>query len=124
MWMHQEATRWPATAPLCQPTHSAPLLSKDLLSRTLVRISDIADRYDLCSVDTMASYGQLLGPPSYEDANLFDQVEIRPASPGGDGRGEGAAHAAAGPTMNISVDDPVKRTEQTIIPGRSGCKQY
>jgi hypothetical protein len=67
----------------------------------------------------MASYGQLLSPASYEDANLFDQVEIRPSSPGVENEGPGNLAAdSAGAQLSISVDDPVKLVEQTMIPGR------
>ena len=69
-----------------------------------------------CSVDTMASYGQLLDAPSFDDATLFDQVDIQPST------SEEHKEAEKQSTIHtrITVDDPVKRTEQTIFPGMSG----
>lgn len=64
----------------------------------------------------MASYGQLLDAPSFDDATLFDQVDIQPSS--SEGQKEEAKQDKA--HTHITVDDPVKRVEQTIIPGMSG----
>ena len=69
-----------------------------------------------CSVDTMASYGQLLTVPSYDDATLFDQVDIAPSS----SKSQESPDEQITLRTHIHVDDPVKRTEQTIIPGMSG----
>lgn len=70
-----------------------------------------------CSVNTVASYGQLLDAPSYQDATLFDAVEIRPSGGSDEPSGGGAP---ALPATSIAVDDPVRRTEQSLIPGVSG----
>lgn len=70
-----------------------------------------------CSVDTVASYGQLLSVPSYDDASLFDQVDIQPSSSQKQNEEE---IKESRPRTQIVVDDPVKRPEQTIIPGMSG----
>lgn len=67
-------------------------------------------------MDTVASYGQLLSTPSYDDAAIFDQVDIQPSS--SQQKSEEAKPQAA--QMHITVDDPVKRAEQTIIPGVTG----
>ncbi len=64
----------------------------------------------------MASYGQLLDAPAFDDATLFDQVDIQPST-----SQEQKEEAKQDKThTQITVDDPVKRTEQTIIPGMSG----
>ena len=68
------------------------------------------------SVNTVASYGQLLSAPSYDDATLFDQVEIQPTE-----QHAGNGHKTQGPpATSVTVDDPVKKVEQTLIPGMNG----
>ena len=68
------------------------------------------------SVNTVASYGQLLSAPSYDDATLFDQVEIQPTE-----HHTGNGNTAQGPpATRVTVDDPVKKVEQTLIPGMNG----
>lgn len=64
-------------------------------------------------MNTVASYGQLLSAPAYEDATLFDAVEIQPGNAPADSK-------PAAPATAVTVDDPVKKVENTIIPGMSG----
>ena len=78
--------------------------------------ANLCKSFFACSVDTMASYGQLLNAPSFDDATLFDQVDIQPSS----SKEQKQEEEQDTVHTNITVDDPVKRTEQTIIPGMSG----
>ena len=64
-------------------------------------------------VDTLASYGQLVGPPSYDDSTLFDRH--------GMGRQDTSASAsvardssmpAGPPPLKITVTDPVKKVSR------------
>lgn len=68
----------------------------------------------------MASYGQLLNAPSYDDANIFDQVDIQPSSSPKHKVEQKHEQKQDAAKTRVVVDDPVKRTEQTIIPGMSG----
>ena len=65
----------------------------------------------------MASYGQLLSVPAHDDANVFDQVDIQPSKSQDQSKGNSRPKSQK---TEIIVDDPVKRVEQTIIPGMSG----
>lgn len=74
----------------------------------------------VCSVHAQASYGQLLSAPSYDDAAIFDQVDIQPSTSKSQ---KAEAREEAEPEKQrttIVVDDPVKQSEQTIIPGVTG----
>lgn len=71
-----------------------------------------------CSVDTFASYGQLLNVPIAEDAEIFDQVELQ-GSTQGHGKQQGGTEQPKH-SLEIIVDDPVKLVEQSMIPGMSG----
>lgn len=53
-------------------------------------------------MDTLASYGQLVGAPSYDDSILFERNEDH-GDPGS------AAGGDRRPVMKISVTDPVKK---------------
>ena len=71
----------------------------------------------LCSVDTFASYGQLLNVPIAEDAEIFDQVELQSSAHQAK---QETAREEPKYTTEVIVDDPVKRVEQSMIPGMSG----
>lgn len=62
-----------------------------------------------CRVDTLASYGQLVGPPSYDDSILFER---------GDSPREAGSAASGGgrPALKISVTDPVKKVCSQSLP--------
>jgi len=68
-------------------------------------------------IETLASYGQMLAPPSYDDSMLMGQGEIQPDLL--DGAQDEDAPSRAG-AFQIEVSDPVKRVENSIIPGVSG----
>mmetsp|Transcript_17683 Transcript_17683/g.49470 ORF Transcript_17683/g.49470 Transcript_17683/m.49470 type:complete len:564 (-) Transcript_17683:1848-3539(-) len=66
-------------------------------------------------IETLASYGQLLAPPSYSDSVLLDKGEIQPDSlPSED------FPATRACPLEITVSDPVKRVEGGVIPGVAG----
>lgn len=64
-------------------------------------------------VETLASYGQLLSPPSYSDSILMDKGEIQPESL------KQEIHVPTSP-LQVIVSDPVKRVEGSVIPGVAG----
>lgn len=59
-------------------------------------------------VDTLASYGQLVGAPSYDDSGLFDRNE-------GHGEPGSAGSGSSRPVMKISVTDPVKKVARLCM---------
>lgn len=69
------------------------------------------------SVDTFASYGQLLSSPISEDAEIFDQVDLQASTQQAKqaDKTQEERHST-----EIVIDDPVKRVEQSMIPGMSG----
>jgi len=67
-------------------------------------------------IETLASYGQLLAPPSYADSVLLDKGEIQPDEISA----ELAPKPARSSPLQITVSDPVKRVEGSVIPGVSG----
>ncbi|KAK9805542.1 hypothetical protein WJX72_004051 [[Myrmecia] bisecta] len=67
--------------------------------------------------DTVASYGQLLAPPSYADSVLFDRGEIQPE---GLDVPESSSAPKSARALQITVTDPVKKVESSIIPGVTG----
>ncbi|DBA90824.1 hypothetical protein WJX77_010125 [Trebouxia sp. C0004] len=85
-----------------------------------------SDQYATTRLDTLASYGQLVTPHTFDDAPDVSQHEIRPQ--------QGAQTNEAGPSSSaslphaqmqgrrpqISVTDPVKHTEKSLVPGVSG----
>jgi len=69
-------------------------------------------------METMASYGQMLAPPSYDDSMLLEDGEIQPDVLEAAAEERGPASRAR--AFAIEVSDPVKRAEGSIIPGVSG----
>ena len=55
-----------------------------------------------CRVDHMASYGQLVGQPAYDDSGLFDRHGAAPA-------GEAASSSRSTPALKVIVTDPLKK---------------
>ncbi|CAL8464753.1 g4288 [Coccomyxa elongata] len=76
-----------------------------------------AQHDDTTRVDTLASYGQLVGPPSYDDSVLFERNEDH-GDPGS------AAGGDRRPVMKISVTDPVKKVEQGFLGVQGGYVTY
>ena len=65
-------------------------------------------------MDTLASYGQLVGPPSYDDSVLFERNEDH-GDPGGAGGRDSR------PVMKISVTDPVKKVTRLVACLLAAC---
>ncbi|EIE22906.1 hypothetical protein COCSUDRAFT_66447 [Coccomyxa subellipsoidea C-169] len=76
-----------------------------------------AQQDDTTRVDTLASYGQLVGPPSYDDSVLFERNDPN-EEPGG------ASSASSRPPLKISVTDPVKKVEQGFLGVQGGHVTY
>ena len=55
-----------------------------------------------CRVDHMASYGQLVGQPAYDDSGLFNRH-------GGAPEGTEAASSSSTPALKITITDPLKK---------------
>lgn len=85
-----------------------------------------SEQYATTRLDTLASYGQLVTPHNFQDASQASQQEIPPQ--------QGMQSSEAGPSSStsfpqvvsqrqrpqISVTDPVKYTEKSLMPGVSG----
>ena len=67
------------------------------------------------NMETLASYGQLLAPPSYSDSVLLDKSEIQP-----DVLATEELPTSRTCPLEITVSDPVKRVEGSVIPGVAG----
>ena len=89
------------------------------------------DRYVPTRVDTLASYGQLVTPHTFQDAPEASQQEIQPQ--------QGASSSEAGPSSSsssfpqfvpqkhqphITVTDPVKHVEKSLIGVNGGYVMY
>lgn len=53
----------------------------------------------------MASYGQLVGQPTYDDSGLFDRPGAAPES-------EAASSSRSSPALKITVTDPLKKVSR------------
>jgi len=85
-----------------------------------------SDQYATTRLDTLASYGQLVTPHTFDDAPDVSQHEIRP-QPGAQTNEAGPSSSTSLPRAQmqgrrpqISVTDPVKHTEKSLVPGVSG----
>lgn len=93
-----------------------------------------SDQFAPTRVDTLASYGQLVTPHSFEDAPQASQQEIQPqqtASSGEAGPSSSSSSSTAFPQRSaqgqrphITVTDPVKHTEKSIIGVNGGFVMY
>ena len=85
-----------------------------------------SDQYATTRLDTLASYGQLVTPHTFDDAPNVSQHEIRPqreaqTNEAGPSSSTSLPHAhTQGRRPQISVTDPVKHTEKSLVPGVSG----
>ena len=90
-----------------------------------------SDQYAPTRVDTLASYGQLVTPHTFEDAPQASQQEIQPQ--------QTASSSKAGPSSSSTVfsqrsaevkrphitgTDPVKHTEKSLIGVNGGFVMY
>ncbi|GMH38963.1 hypothetical protein BSKO_06861 [Bryopsis sp. KO-2023] len=80
--------------------------------------ADSKDENEESQADNFASYGQLVGPPSYEESVMYESV----VHAGGEGEEE--AVSTKGPPLTISVSDPQRRELQMIVGMKSGYIQY
>lgn len=85
-----------------------------------------SDQYATTRLNTLASYGQLVAPQSLQDAPQTSHPEIQPQ--------QGAESSEAGPSSsasfsqgiarrqqpNITITDPIKHSEKSMMPGVSG----
>ncbi len=85
-----------------------------------------SDQYATTRLDTLASYGQLVTPHNFQDAPQVSQQEIQPQ--------RGMQSSEAGPSSStsfpqvgpqgrrpqITVTDPIKHSEKSLMPGVSG----
>ncbi|DBB03248.1 TPA: hypothetical protein ACH3X3_010645 [Trebouxia sp. C0006] len=85
-----------------------------------------SDQYATTRLDTLASYGQLVTPHTFDDAPDVSQHEIRP-QPGAQTTEAGPSSSTSLPRAQmqggrpqINVTDPVKHTEKSLVPGVSG----
>lgn len=107
-----------AKAEMVQPldrkpqTADAPI-TLDFGSSTLNRDSNDSDDgvADESGLETYASYGQLVGPPSYEESVLYDSV-VNASNENGE---TSAAAFVATPPLTVKVCDPQKREQSTIF---------
>ena len=68
-------------------------------------------------VDTLASYGQLVGPPSYDDSTLFDRSSAgRHDTSTCAGAARSSSAPAGPPPLKITVTDPVKKVRRPHQP--------
>lgn len=85
-----------------------------------------SDQYATTRLDTLASYGQLVTPHTFDDAPDVSQHGIRPqreaqTNEAGPSSSTSLPHAQPqGRRPQISVTDPVKHTEKSLVPGVSG----
>jgi len=87
-----------------------------------------SDQYATTRLDTLASYGQLVTPHTFHDSPESDvsQHEIRPqrgaqTNEAGPSSSTSLPHAQTqGSRPQISVTDPVKHTERSLVLGVSG----
>jgi len=85
-----------------------------------------SDQYATTRLDTLASYGQLVTPHTFNDALDVSQHEIRPqrgaqSNEAGSSSSTSLPHGQTqGRRPQISVTDPVKHTEKSLVPGVSG----
>ena len=86
-----------------------------------------SDQYAATRVDTLASYGQLVTPHNLQDSSQASQPEIQPQR-GLDANEAGPSSSSASfPHMperrrqpNITISDPIKHSEKSLMPGVSG----
>lgn len=74
------------------------------------------DRGEESGLESYASYGQLVGPPSYEESVLYDSV-VNASNGGG---ATSVAAAVSTPPLSIRVCDPQKK-EQSKMFGMHGA---
>ncbi|CAD7698032.1 unnamed protein product [Ostreobium quekettii] len=98
-------------------------ITLDFGSSTLSKDSQDSDEpeVDDAGLQTYASYGQLVGPPSYEESVLYDSVVNASNGPGGSASD---ATVAAKPALNVSVTDPQRREQSGVFGMQSGYMQY
>ena len=84
------------------------------------------DQYATTRLDTLASYGQLVTPQDPQDAPQPSHPEIEPQQ-GNEASEAGPSSSASFPDVserrrqpNITVTDPIKHSEKSMMPGVSG----
>ncbi|CAL5229150.1 g12424 [Coccomyxa viridis] len=87
------------------------------LSSNQGQVEDLNRQLDTTRVDHMASYGQLVGQPSYDDSGLFDRPGAAPES-------ETASSSRSSPALKITVTDPLKKAEQNFMGVQGGYVTY
>lgn len=85
-----------------------------------------SDQYATTRLDTLASYGQLVTPQNLQDASQPSHPEIQPQQ-GTESSEAGPSSIAAFPQVterkrqpNITITDPIKHSEKSMMPGVSG----
>lgn len=85
-----------------------------------------SDQYATTRLDTLASYGQLVTPQNLQDAPQSSHPEIQP-QPGAESSEAGPSSSASFPQgterrrqPNITITDPIKHSEKSMLPGVSG----
>lgn len=71
----------------------------------------------------MASYGQLVGQPAYDDSSLFDR-----SAGAAEGSGAASSSSSSNPALKITVSDPLKkvrsrRTDVCDVAHQSGASR-